>query len=475
MTILRAFLHAFSYFVLFYTIFVNGTYFAYTLLAFAGVRRHLRVRHRERLEQTFNSRLVPPISVILPAYNEEATIADSVHGMLRQLYSQYEIIVVNDGSNDRTLQQLIDGFHLERIEKTYEEPIPTKRVRGVYASYEYPKLIVIDKENGGAKADAANAGINASNFPLFCCADADSLLEEDALLHLVLPMIESLDFVPASGGVVRAANGSQVRRGTLFDIRLATRPIEVFQVIEYLRAFLTGRTAHSMQNSMLIVSGAFGLFNKALVKAIGGYNPDSLGEDFDLIVRMARHLRDLKAPFKVLFVPQTVCWTMVPHDWNTLGKQRARWQRGLLQTLQWHRGMLFNPAYGRTGTLGLGYFLLVEALAPAVELLGYVLFPVAAALGAVNLPSVGLFFLISVFGGVVLSLCALLLEELSFHRYSKWDEIERLIFYAIFENFGYRQVTLLWRVRGMWEYLRGKRHAWGTMARQPFSSGAKSS
>lgn len=470
MSDIRAFFFVFSWFVLAYTICLNVTYLSYTILSLVTVRRHLRARSRERLEQVFSSRLVPPISVILTAYNEAETIVDSVRGMLRQLYSQYEIVVVNDGSTDQTLQRLVSAFGMERIEKTYEEHIPTKPVRGVYASYEYPKLIVVDKENGGCKADASNAGINAANFPLFCAADADSLLEEDALLQLVLPMLDHLDFVPASGGVVRAANGSHVRRGTLFKISLGSSPIEVFQVVEYLRAFLTGRTAHAAQNVMLIVSGAFGLFNKALVKEIGGYDKDSLGEDFELVVRMAKHLRRLASPFSVVFVPQTVCWTLVPHDWATLARQRARWHRGLLQTLHWHADMLFNPAYGKTGVLGLGYFALVEALGPCVELLGYVVFPIALFLQAINLGSALLFFLIAVFGGVFLSLGALLLEELSFHRYGTWRELERLIFYAVFENFGYRQLTLWWRTKGMWDYLRGKRHNWGAMTRQSFSS-----
>ncbi|HET7813998.1 MAG TPA: glycosyltransferase [Candidatus Baltobacteraceae bacterium] len=471
-SVLREFFAIFSWFVLAYTVFINITYYLNTILAFFAVRKHLRTRSRERLEQIFNSRLVPPISVILTAYNEEATIVDSVRGILRQLYSQYEVIVVNDGSKDGTLQQLIESFSMERVEKTYDESIPTQPVRGVYASYEYPRLIVVDKENGGCKADASNAGINAANYPLFCAADADSLLEEDALLQLVLPMLERLDFVPATGGVVRAANGSNVQRGTLFNIGLGKRPIEVFQVIEYLRAFLTGRTAQSVQNIMLIVSGAFGLFNKALVKTIGGYNKDSLGEDFELVVRMAKHLHGLKTPFSVVFVPQTVCWTMVPHDWTTLGKQRARWHRGLMQTLQWHANMVLNPAYGRTGVLGMGYFLLVEALGPCIELLGYLVFPISVVIGAINLPSALLFFLISVFGGVFLSLSALLLEEVSFHRYSKWDEIERLAIYAFLENFGYRQLTLWWRTKGLWNYMTGKKHAWGSMARQSFGSGS---
>lgn len=460
----------FAWFVLGYTLFVNLTYVAYTIIAMRQVRRHLRARDRERIEQIFRSRLVPPVSVILAAYNEGPTIVDSVRAMMRLLYSQLEVVVVNDGSSDDTLRLLVEAFEMEQIEKTYEETIATTRVRGVYASYRYPKLVVIDKENGGCKADAINAGINAASYPLVCACDADSLLEEDALLQLVMPMIDRLAFVPATGGVVRAANGSQISRGTLREVGLGRRSIEIFQVVEYLRAFLTGRTAQSAMNIMLIVSGAFGLFNKAVVKAVGGYNKHAIGEDFELIVRITRYLHDTNRPFEVFFVPQTVCWTMVPHVWKSLANQRNRWHRGLIQTLQWHADMILNPRYGRTGVFGMGYFVLIEFLGPVVELLGYVLFPAGVALHIINVPSALLFFVVSVLGGVFLSLGALLLEEVSFHRYSRWREVAKIALFAILENFGYRQMTLWWRVRGMWDYLLGAEKGWGEMERMSFGS-----
>lgn len=468
MSALREFFFGFSWFVLGYTIYINLTYAAYTIIAFREIRHHLRTRRRERLEQIFQSRLVPPISIILTAFNEGPTIVDSVRGMLRQLYSQFELLVVNDGSTDDTLACLIAAFSLERIDKTYEESIPTKPVRGVYVSQEYPRIVVVDKENGGCKADATNAGINAANYPLFCACDADSLLEEDALLQLVLPMMDRLAFVPAAGGVVRAANGSRVSRGTLEHIALGKRPIEVFQVVEYLRAFLTGRTAQAKLNIMLIVSGAFGLFEKAVVKEVGGYNPKAMGEDFELIVRITKHLHEAGRPFEVVFVPQTVCWTMVPHTWASLARQRERWHQGLMQTLQWHRNMIFNPRYGRTGILGVGYFASIELFGPVVELLGYIVFPLAFLIGAIDISHMLVFFMISVFGGVALSLSALLLEEVSFHRYPRWAEVRKLALFAIVENFGYRQLTLWWRARAMFRYLRRKEITWGSMPRQGF-------
>ncbi len=469
MHFLRDGIFGFAWFLLVYTAFINATYLTYTFVAIFTLRNHLRTRNHERISQIFRSRLVPPISVILPAFNEAPTIIDSVRAMMRLLYSRYEVVVVNDGSTDNTLELMIEAFGLERIEKTYDEAIVTQPVRGIYASFEHPWLLVIDKENGG-KADATNAGINAANYPLFCACDADSVLEDDALLHLVLPIMDRLAFVPVAGGVVRAANGSQITRGTIQKIALARRPIEVFQVVEYLRAFLVGRTAQSALNITLIVSGAFGLFDTQTVKAVGGYNPKAIGEDFELIVRITKYLHEIKRPFEIFFVPQTVCWTMVPHAWKSLASQRNRWQRGLMQTLQWHKKMILNPRYGKTGFLGMGYFVLIELLGTIVELTGYVVLPLAVVLHAVNVPVAVLFFLISICGGMFLSLSALLLEELSFHRYTKWSEVGTIALYAILENFGYRQLTLLWRCRGMIDYVARGNRAWGKMQREAFST-----
>ena len=463
----------FSVIVLVYMVFVNATYFGYTILAFFSIHRFLNTRSRERIEQLFRSRLVPPVSVILTAYNEGPTIVDAVHAMLRLLYSQYEVVVVNDGSTDDTLERLVEAFSLVRVEKTYEETIPTATVRGVYASYYYPKLVVVDKENGGCKADTANAGINAASYPLFCACDADSLLEEDALLQLVLPMMDRPAFVPASGGVVRAANGSEIVRGSVRRIALAQTAIEVYQVVEYLRAFLTGRTAQSALNIMLIVSGAFGLFHKGTVKAVGGYNREAIGEDFELVVRMTRFLRDTKKGCEVVFVPQTVCWTMVPHHWKSLGNQRNRWHRGLMQTLQWNYDMCFNPKYGRTGMIGMGYFVLVEFLGPIVEVLGYVVMPIGLLLHLINPFVAAWFFLVSVGFGVFLSLSALLLEEISFHRYSGWREVVKIAAFAIAENFGYRQLTLWWRIVAMADYAMKRKKGWGAMVRAGFTAPSK--
>ncbi len=458
----------FSYFAIAYIAFVNGTYLSYGILAYLEIRDFLRTRSKERLEQLFRSRLVPPISVLCPAYNESVTIVESVRSLLRIMYSEHEVVVINDGSKDPTLQALIDAFEMREVDQQYELSAPCKAIRGIYASYRYPKLVVVDKENGG-KADALNAGINVSRYPLFCAVDADAVLEEDALLQLVQPMIDSSDFVPVTGGIIRAANGSHIVRGMVEKIQLPDKPIALFQIVEYTRAFLVGRTAQSRLNIMLVVSGAFGLFHKQTVKAVGGYETDTVGEDFELVVRITRYLRDESRPFEVAFVPQTVCWTEVPETWKTLARQRNRWHRGMWETLIKHRAMAFNPKYGRTGVLGMGYFWTIEALGPIVELFGYILLPIAVILGVLAPVNAIVFYMISVGMGVILSLGALLLEELSFHRYDSWRELATLVGYSILENFGYRQLTLYWRLLGTFDFLRGNK-AWGEQKRAGFST-----
>jgi cellulose synthase/poly-beta-1,6-N-acetylglucosamine synthase-like glycosyltransferase len=454
--------------VFFYVIFVDLTYLAFTFIALIEVRRYLRTRDKERLEQIFRSRLVPPISILCPAYNEGATIVDSVRSLLRLKYSQHEVVVVNDGSKDNTLASLIEAFRMEKLEFEYETTVPSKPVRALYASPGYPKLIVVDKENGG-KADALNAGINASRYPLFCTVDADAILEEDALLHVVRPMLDRPTFVPITGGIIRAANGCRVVKGRVEAVGLPRKPIELFQIVEYMRAFLCGRTAQSALNVMLIVSGAFGLFHKATAKTVGGYSSDTVGEDKELVVKIVRYLKENKREYEILFVPQTVCWTEVPASWQTLGRQRNRWHRGMFEVLYKHRAMFFNRAYGRAGVIGMPYFLLIEALGPLVELSGYILLPLAALLGLLAPINAIVYTLCAVVLGIILSVSAVLLEEASFHRYPRWRELLLLNFIAIVENFGYRQLTLWWRLRGTWDYLRGNKQ-WGAQVRQGFGT-----
>ena len=467
--LLREIILGFNNVVFFYVMFVDSVYLVFTLLALSEVRGYLRTRDKERLEQIFRSRLVPPISILCPAYNEGASIVEAVRSLLRLKYSQHEVVVINDGSKDNTLESLIEAFGMEQLECTFENTVTSKPIKALYAAPRYPKLMVVDKENGG-KADALNAGINASRYPLFCTVDADALLEEDALLHVVKPMLDRTTFVPVTGGIIRAANGCRIVKGRVESVGLPRKPIEIFQIVEYMRAFLCGRTAQSALNVMLIVSGAFGLFHKATAKIVGGYSTDTVGEDKELVVKIVRYLKEQKRDYEVLFVPQTVCWTEVPATWQTLGRQRNRWHRGMFEVLFKHKDMMFNKTYGRVGYFGMPYFLFIEALGPIVELCGYILLPIAALLGLLAPINALLYTLCAVVFGIILSVSSVLLEEASFHRYPRWKELLTLNFYAIIENFGYRQVTLWWRLRGTIDWLRGQKQ-WGAQQRQGFGGG----
>jgi cellulose synthase/poly-beta-1,6-N-acetylglucosamine synthase-like glycosyltransferase len=337
----------------------------------------------------------------------------------------------------------------------------------MYRSLTHRELLVIDKGNGG-KADAVNAGINAARYPLVCVIDADSLLEEHALTRAVLPFIEDPTTI-AAGGIVRIANGCRVEDGRVVHVGLPSSPLACFQVTEYLRAFLAGRVAQSVMNGLLIISGAFGLFRRDALMAVGGFRTDTVGEDMEVIVRLHRLFREKKEQYRIVFRPDPVCWTEVPEQIGTLARQRNRWQRGTLQSLSRHRKMMFNPRYGVVGMCAMPFFLIFEALAPVIELAGYVVTIGALFLGLLDWRYAELFFLASVVYGAVVSVAAVVLEEVSFRRYPRLLDLLRLAMYGVLENFGYRQLTLWWRLRGTWDFLMG-RAEWGTMVRRGFSS-----
>ncbi|MFN4232998.1 glycosyltransferase family 2 protein [Thermus sp.] len=310
----------------------------------------------------------------MPTYNEEKTIAHSVRSFLSLHYPEFEVIVVADGPKDRTLEVLKEAFRLVEVEWVYRRALATKPVRAVYRSLVYPNLIVVDKENGG-KADALNAGLNLARYPLFCAVDADSLLDAQALLRASRLFLED-DRVLAVGGTLRPLNGAVVREGIVETLHLPRGYLEKVQIVEYARAFFMGRAGWSAMGALLIISGAFGLFRREEALRVGGYRTDTVGEDMELVVRLHRRAREEGREYRIVYTPDPICYTEVPADWATLRKQRNRWHRGLWEVLWNHRTMLFNPRYGRLGLVAMPYFFLFEALAPVVEVLGYVLFPV---------------------------------------------------------------------------------------------------
>jgi len=402
----------------------------------------------------------------VPAHNEEKTIAETVRSLQMLNYGEFEIVVINDGSTDRTLKNLIEAFELRRLDKVYRRSIPTGEIRGLYGSLSIPNLVVIDKVKGG-KSDALNAGINVSRYPLFCSVDADSIIEENALLRVVKPFMEHPNETVAVGGIVRIANGCEVHEGHVTKIRLPERVIPIFQVVEYLRAFLTGRIGWSVMRSLLIISGAFGLYRKDEVIEIGGYDSTSDTEDLELVVRLHENCRRKRKPYRIIFVPDPVCWTEVPANLRVLLRQRNRWHRGLLQSLWRHRRILFNFRYGIIGSVAFPYFLFFETLGPFIEILGYVVVTLSMLLGIINWQFFFLFFTLAVMYGVFLSIAAILLEEISFRRYPGWLDLAKLLVFGVLENFGYRQILSLSKVQAFWQFLR-RRRGWGDMQRGGF-------
>jgi cellulose synthase/poly-beta-1,6-N-acetylglucosamine synthase-like glycosyltransferase len=446
----------------------------YTLLLFISVRESRQ--HGRRMgfggyDVIMRSPLTLPISVLMPAYNEENTIVQAVQALRLQRYGEFEIVVIDDGSTDSTLERLVEAFALEKVDRPLRLTLPCIRPQAIYVSLRVANLTVVTKENGG-KADALNAGVNAARYPLFCAIDADAILERDALLRVVKPFMDRPRETVASSGIVRVVNGCTVRDGTVTEVRTPRNHLAVLQVVEYLRAFLTSRTGWSRIRSLFVISGAFGVFKKEAVLEVGGYRTDTVGEDMDLVLRLHQLYRDRREPYRIVFIPDPVVWTEAPEDLRTLRRQRNRWHRGLLECLWASRRMVARPKYGPVGLFGLPYNLVFEALGPLIEVCGYAILVISMALGIVDIHFVVLFFLLAVGYGVFLSVAAVLLDQARVGSYGSRRDLARLLLFTVVENFGYRQLQALWRAQATVDFLR-KKQGWGEMRRLGFESGAK--
>ncbi len=415
------------------------------------------------------SEQAPGISVLAPAYNEEMTIVESVRSLLALQYPDFEVIVVNDGSKDATLARLVEEFGLVEVERYVDDAVAHAPIRGFYASSAVPRLVVVDKENGGGKADALNAAINCSRSELVCAIDADSILEDDALLRVVRPFIDEPHLTVAAGGSIRIVNGCRVDAGRVVEVRLPRNYLALVQIMEYLRAFLMARLALGKMQVLTVISGAFGLFRRDVMVEIGGYDDKTVGEDMELVVRLHRHMRERRRDYRIEFIAEPVCWTECPEQLSDLARQRARWQRGALETFTRYRGMTLNPRYGRIGLIGFGQILLVDVLGPLIEVIGYFLIPLLWALGMLTWPWLLAFLAVTFTFGVFLSMATLVLEEIQLRRFTKARELAILALIAVVENFGYRQLSNFWRLQGWWQFLR-KKQGWGAMTRKGFAT-----
>lgn len=416
------------------------------------------------------SPLAPSISIIAPAFNEGKTIIDNIRSLISLHYSHFEVIIVNDGSTDGSLEKVIHEFDMEKVDFAYNPVIPTKPVTGIYKSRNkaLARLLLIDKLNGG-KADSLNAGINVSSKKYFAAIDVDSLIEEDALLKMIKPFVETTGHrVIATGGVVRVANDCTIENGKIVSVNYPKDFIARVQVLEYTRSFLMGRMAWSKLNGLLLISGAFGVFDKEIVIACGGYNRNTVGEDMELIVRMRIHMEDSGQKYSVVYIPDPLCWTEVPSSVKVLGRQRNRWCRGTIDTLVFHKKLFFNRKYGLLGLLSYPYWFFFEWMAPLVETAGILYFIAIALLGD---PSWPFFFIMLAYVylfAVTFSTWSVLFEELSYHRYKKKSDVLKMIGTAFLEPFLYHPMTVWFQLRGNFHYFIGK-SGWGKMERKGFS------
>jgi cellulose synthase/poly-beta-1,6-N-acetylglucosamine synthase-like glycosyltransferase len=452
--------------VLVYFLLLNSFYALLLVLSVPELWSHTHLSDADGLKRLLGSNALPPLSVLVPAYNEELSIVASTLSFLTLEYPRHEVVLVNDGSTDGTITRLIAAYDLYQVPPAVMITVPTETVRAYYRSRRYSKLLVIDKENGG-KADSLNAALNAARYPYVLAVDADTLVERDALLRLARPFLVGQQ-VAAVGGTIRVANGCKVEDGRVVDARVDRRILPGIQTVEYLRAFLFGRLGWNRLGGNLIISGAFGLFRRDYLLAISGYRTGNVTEDMDLVVRLQRYVRENKLPDTMPFVPDPVAWTEVPVTRAVLGRQRERWHRGLIATMWTHRKVMLNPRYGAMGMLSFPFYLLGETLAPLVELFGYASLVIGVPFGLVNWQFAVAFLVAAVGYGFLLSLWAIVLEELSFRRYQRTGDIARLVGYAALEAFGYRQLTLVFRLHAFYKYLRGV-ESWGHMKREGFT------
>jgi cellulose synthase/poly-beta-1,6-N-acetylglucosamine synthase-like glycosyltransferase len=454
-----------------YFIALNSSYLLLMLLAGLEFTRHLRRIPFAGADDMFRSPLTLPVSVIVPAYNEGAGIVPAVQAMTALRYPRFEVVVVDDGSSDDTFERLREQFDLVEVPRVVPAEVPYRsQVLSVHVARDNPDVLTVVRKTNGGKSDALNVGINLARHPLVCMVDADSVLDPDALLSVAKPFGDDPLRVAACGGVVRIANGCKVVGGRVVDVRMPRQWIVRIQVVEYLRAFLMGRTGWSRMGGLVVISGAFGIFRRDLVVKVGGMAHDTIGEDAELVVRLHHYLRERGDDYRVIFVAEPVSWSEAPSTWRVLGRQRRRWHRGIAEILSKHRRMIGNPRYGRIGLFALPYYVAFELLAPFVELAALVLLPLGLWVGAVDVDFAWRFALVAYGYGLLVSLVSLFIEEVSFHRYPRWADLFRGVLAAILENFGYRQILAIWQVRGAAGAWRGRQAVWGTMDRQGFDT-----
>ncbi len=464
-----------SYLVRLYDIFIACFSLAYmffyiflAVLSYWAIIKHLKEQKYLEEEVLLRSNHIWGVSVVAPAFNEGVNIVYNVKSLLSLTYPKFEIIIVNDGSTDDTLEKLITEFDLVKIDFYYQEKIVTQPVKGHYRSKNpaYAKLLVVDKINGKSKADASNAGINTSQYPLFLCTDVDCILKSDTILKLAKPFMENETRVIATGAGIRISNSCEVKEGFLFKVHYPREWYPCFQELEYVRSFLFGRMAWSKINGLLLVSGGLGMFDKDIVIKAGGYWHKSLGEDMELITRMRKYMHDTNEKFLIKYIPESLCWTEVPSTRQVFIRQRVRWARGLVQTLYLHRNMFLNPKYGRTAFLVLPFFFTFEFLVPIIEFLGILTLIYSFIFGMIDFQYLLLITTLVYLFYLSITIISILIDEVLYKSYANYKELLMLLGMAIIEPIVYHPVNVYASLKGYWNFFSNKEQSWGVMVRK---------
>ncbi|PZX94186.1 glycosyltransferase family 2 protein [Flavobacterium aquariorum] len=472
---LETILNIYAYFVGIFSLTYIISYIILAMLSYYAIKKYLNSKNSVPNNVILKSNYIPGVSVVAPAFNEGATVVYNVKSLLSLTYPKYEVVLINDGSTDDTLEKLIKEFELVKVDFYYQEKIKASKVRGHYKSTNpiYSKLLVVDKENAKSKADAVNAGINSSKYPLFLCTDVDCILKNDTIIKLAKPFIEGKKRVIATGAGIRISNSCEIKEGFLVKIHFPKGWYPRFQELEYVRAFLFGRMAWSQINGLLLVSGGLGMFDKEIAVEAGGYFHKSLGEDMELITRMRKYMYNKKLPFSIQYIPESLCWTEVPSTKEVLIRQRVRWARGLIQTLNFHKDVFFNPKYGKTGFLIFPYFFLFEFLIPILELIGIIV--LILSFFFLNMDYHNFLYLSSAvyLFYLIITFISILLDEIIYKNYANTKEIIVLVLMAIIEPFCYHPVNVYASLKGYYHFFRQKEMQWGNMQRQGFNTTPK--
>ncbi|MCH7401196.1 glycosyltransferase [Belliella kenyensis] len=471
----KDFLRYYEWFILVYSSAYLFLYVLMGILAFIAIKAYNNNKYFFKDDIFVKSNHVTGVSIVAPAFNEALNIVHNVRSLMNLNYPKFEVVIVNDGSTDDTLQKLIEEFELVKVDFFYEGKIETKPVRGHYKSTNpvYSNLLVVDKENGKSKADASNAGINSAKYPLFICTDVDCILRNDTIMKLAKPFMESKTRVIATGGALRPSNSCTVKDGFLVDVQFPDNWWASFQELEYIRAFLFGRMAWGQINALLLVSGGLGMFDREIVIQVGGYWHKSLGEDMDLISRMRKYMHDQQEKFKILYIPETLCWTEVPSTKAVLMRQRVRWARGLIQTLILHRNMFFNPKYGLTGFVSMPYFFFFEFIVPILEVFGLLIIILSILLLGVSFMAIFKLVLAVYLFYLIITISSVLLDEMFNKYYRSRMDLVKLVFKGVIEPFTYHPFVVYAAIKGYWHYFANKEQKWGNMQRTGFQTKKK--